>query len=277
MKCATLKKPCTIQGLGVHTGQMSAVRFSSGQWGQGIRFFCPGLVKSCIDSVHDVMLSTLLKSDDGAIGMVEHMLSACAGLGITDMDVTVDCHEMPILDGSAKQYVDLFQDAGLRFSDKVIKCLVIDAPFQYTEKKSTIRFDPGPPVFDVAVDLGPDYGHHHIYDQRSDCFITGIAPARTFVHLKDIEHLKRQGYIKGGSLDCALVLDGQNVVNTKGFILDNECARHKILDMMGDFYLLGRPIHGTITAHNPGHGVNYAALRGLLDRPDCFSLGEVNL
>jgi UDP-3-O-[3-hydroxymyristoyl] N-acetylglucosamine deacetylase len=269
----TLCNPCTIEGIGVHTGHTCCVRCLPAPPGQGVRFFCPDPVQASIASVHSVMLSTVLRSVNGSstVGMVEHMLAACRGLGITDMDVVVDAQEMPILDGSAKKYAQIFQETGLHSSEKPIEWLVINNSLEYADRHSTIRLDPGPPIFHVTVDLGSDYIHHHIYDECTDDFVSDIAPARTFVRLKDVNDLKDKGYIKGGSLDCAVILDGKNIVNPEGLLFDNECARHKILDMMGDFFLLGRPIYGTITARNPGHGANCQALRALLGRSDCFS------
>jgi UDP-3-O-[3-hydroxymyristoyl] N-acetylglucosamine deacetylase len=264
-----------MHGVGVHTGTKTHIEFLPALPGQGISFLCPHALHATVNHVVSTKLSTTLASSDGTsrVGMVEHALAACVGLGITDIIIKIDSHEMPIMDGSAADYAHTLLHAGLQKSSLPHQWFIICSDFEYKEGQSTIRFEPGNPTFDVTVHLGHDTVHHAVHCPLVDSFAETIAPARTFMHLKDVDVLKNAGYIKGGSLDCAVVLDDGVPINSGGWRMENECAHHKIIDMMGDFALAGHPLYGTIKAINPGHTVNVNALQALLKHQSATSLG----
>jgi UDP-3-O-[3-hydroxymyristoyl] N-acetylglucosamine deacetylase len=269
----TIAKSATLSGIGVHSGNSSTVTFYPAKYGDNITFLCPGSVSAHWGSITSTHLSTTISNASGhSVTMVEHLLSACYGLGITDLTIDLLGSEAPILDGSAKIYLDALLAAGCVSSAKdETLWMVVQRPIRITEKDRWVEWRPGSPLFSVKV--APDEGvlHEYSFDPIRDSFEKDIAPARTFMRLADVEKMKALGYIRGGSLDVSLVWDGGNPINPGGMLLDNETARHKILDMMGDFALLGAFIYGQTHALNPGHHLNYRLMSALKEDPSAVT------
>ncbi len=270
----TIAKCARVSGIGVHNGEPSAVTFHPAPYGDGLVFYGPDPIVADWKNITNTVLYTTIENTSGhSVAMVEHLLSACYGLGLTDLHIHVEGKEAPICDGSAKQYYQTLLEAGC-VASKTEETLwaVIRHPVRVNQGNRWVEFSPGNPLFSVVST--PDTGvvHEYAFDPFVDSFQHDIAPARTFMRLCDVEKIKEWGYIKGGSLDVALVWDKGAPINPGGMILDNETARHKILDMMGDFSLQGAFIAGKVQALNPGHQLNYEALCALNQEPNAVSM-----
>ena len=270
----TISKCTSVSGIGVHSGEPSTVTFHPAHYGEGLVFYCPEPIVANWKNITNTLLFTTIENASGhSVSMVEHLLSACYGLGITDLQIHVTGKEAPICDGSAKLYVQALIDSGCVSSgtDETLWA-VIRRPIRVNQGNRWVEFSPGYPVFSVIST--PDTGvvHEYSFDPLSDSFQNAIAPARTFMRMCDVEKIREWGYIKGGSLDVALVWDKGDPINPGGMILANETARHKILDMMGDFSLLGAFVAGQVHAFNPGHELNYEALCALNQEPDAVEI-----
>ncbi len=270
----TIAKCAHVSGIGVHNGEPSRVTFHPAKYGEGLVFHGPEPIVADWRNITNTVLYTTIENASGhSVAMVEHLLSACYGLGLTDLHIHVEGKEAPICDGSAKQYFQALLEAGwVASATEETLWAVIRRPVRVNQANRWIEFSPGQPLFSVVST--PDVGvvHDYSFDPLSGSFQHDIAPARTFMRLCDVEKIKEWGYIKGGSLDVALVWDKGVPINPGGMILGNETARHKILDMMGDFFLQGGFIAGKVQALNPGHQLNYEALRALNQQPDAVSM-----
>jgi len=269
----TIAKPVAVSGIGVHSGHPATVTFHPAHYGDGIVFQCPTPLSAHWENVTNTHLSTTLENASGhSVTMVEHLLSACYGLAITDIVIEVVGTEAPILDGSAKNYVEALLHAGCVSSTRdETKWMVVQSPVRIENGSRWVEWLPGKPLFSVSVT--PDTGIEHAYnfDPLHDSFEKEIAAARTFMRLSDVKKMQELGYVKGGSLDVALVWDQGQPINPGGLLLPDETARHKILDMMGDFALLGHFIYGRTQALNPGHQLNCQLMHCLKDNPDAVT------
>src|SRR5207244_1284686 len=199
--------------------------------------------------------ATTVGKDDVAVGTVEHLLAAVMAFGITDLDVHIDGPEVPIIDGSALPFMHLIDAAGVRDLAADLPVLRIKQPIEVVEGDKSIRITPSN---SLVIKYRIDFDHPAIgrqafhFDFRDDNFLRKIAPARTFGFMRDVEKLRAGGLARGGSLENAIVLDDRSVVNGPLRFRD-EFVRHKILDLVGDLALVGRPIAGELTAHRAGH------------------------
>ena len=275
MRQHTLQAPCTFSGKGLHTGKPVTMRVLPAPAGTGI-VFCrtdlgpEALVPARVACVTQARRSTTLSQGGVKVVTPEHLLSACYGLGVDNARVDLDAPEVPILDGSAKPYADAFLSCGLAEQDASRDWLVVTKPFVYEDARSDSRitFEPAEtPSFEVTVDY-----HSEVLGVQDARFEAGtdyareIAPCRTFCFFHEIELLLKLGLIKGGSLDNALVIDEpKGYLGGKTPFFPNEPARHKLLDLLGDFALAGKPILGRVTAWKPGHKVNTQALKQFLE------------
>lgn len=267
----TLAKEVRCQGVGVHTGQRTTLVFKPALFGQGIQYTCPNTLEAHFRHIHTTHLSTTLQSSGGrSVAMVEHMLAACYGLGITDLTIDVDGSEAPIFDGSAQEYVKILLQGGRRKSREETSWIVLTHPIRIQDGNRVLSLTPGPPQGTMEVSLAPGVVQTAAYDLWKDDFVREIAPARTYAHLSDVLFMRQSGYIKGGSLDSALVLHQGRPLNAGGFRLPQECARHKILDLLGDFLLLGHFLYATVMARNSGHGLNHRMMKELMSAPHSF-------
>lgn len=270
MKQHTLGKACRFSGKGLHGGRAVTMEVLPAPEDHGIRFHRTDLgpdavLPARLAHVGRARRSTLLESGPVKVVTPEHLLSALAGMGVDNALVRLDAPELPILDGSAGPYVEAFRSCGIASQAAERQVLVVEKPFVYEDASgSRIVIEPaGSPSFEVTVDfrskvLGVQTA---VYDAGVD-YASQIAPCRTFCFYHEVGLLLRLGLIKGGSLDNALVIDEpRGYLGGKTPYFDNEAARHKLLDLLGDFSLLGCPLQGRVVAYKPGHKVNAQALK----------------
>tara|TARA_B100001750_G_scaffold54641_1_gene41551 strand:- start:9721 stop:10677 length:957 start_codon:yes stop_codon:yes gene_type:complete len=294
----TVRNSKSCNGIGLHTGVESTITFHPAPEDYGIRFMRSDIknspeIKADIDHVVDISRGTTIEEKNVRIHTVEHALAAVTGLQIDNVLIELNSKEPPVMDGSAKDFVDALLDAGPIFQDKKRKVLVIDRAVNYTDYYRDIDIHVIPSdrfrvTFLVEYPL-PALGTQYeaIYNMEED-FAVEVAPARTFCFLSEVEMLREQGLIKGGALDNALVIvdkeidkneierlrdlfgieediiHGVNgVLNGKVLRFKNEPVRHKTLDLIGDLALLGYPIKGHVTAARAGHASNVEFVKKL--------------
>jgi UDP-3-O-[3-hydroxymyristoyl] N-acetylglucosamine deacetylase len=278
----TLKTAIKTTGVGLHTGVRVEMALRPAAPDTGIVFHRvdlvpPVAIAADARNVGDTRLSSTLKSGAASVSTVEHIMSALAGLGIDNLHVDIAGPEIPIMDGSAGPFVFLLQSAGIVEQDVPKRFLRIVAPVEVRDGDKWARFDP---FNGFKLDFTIDFPHpvfgsenrHVIIDFAEHSYVKEVARARTFGFMQDVEAMRAAGLALGGSLQNAVVLDEFRILNTEGLRYDNEFVKHKVLDAIGDLYLLGRPLIGQYTAFKSGHGLNNALARALLARPEAFDL-----
>jgi UDP-3-O-[3-hydroxymyristoyl] N-acetylglucosamine deacetylase len=268
LKQRTLKKSVVTSGQGLHSGMKTGLILHPLPPNSGILF--SGIsgdvrVPAHLDYVGSTGYATSLRAKGFAVGTVEHLLAALHSYGITNLLIKVH-GEIPILDGSALEFCNLIDEAGVQEESEEWSEIVVDRAYRVgTQGGESISIEPAD-VFSVRYILNypkPVGIQEHTYTYRDAlCFKEEIAPARTFGFLKDIEQLQQAGLVNGGKLNNCILIDDEKIINTD-LRFPNELARHKVLDTIGDFYLLAKPIRGAITAHMTGHSDNIALLREL--------------
>jgi UDP-3-O-[3-hydroxymyristoyl] N-acetylglucosamine deacetylase len=282
LKQRTLKNTIKTTGVGLHTGARVEIVLRPAAENAGIVFHRVDLerpVSIPADALHvgETRLSSTLRHDGAAISTVEHLMSALAGLGIDNLHVDVAGPEVPIMDGSAGPFVFLLQSAGVVEQDVHKLYLRVVAPVEVRDGDKWARFEP---FNGFKLDFTIDFPHpmfgsenrHVVIDFAEHSYVKEVARARTFGFMQDLEAMREAGLGLGGSLQNAVVLDEYRVLNSEGLRYDNEFVKHKVLDAIGDLYLLGHPLIGQYTAFKSGHGLNNAVARALLARADAFEL-----
>ena len=282
LKQRTLKNTIKTTGVGLHTGARVEIVLRPAAPNAGIVFYRVDLdrpVAIPADALHvgETRLSSTLKHDGAAISTVEHMMSALAGLGIDNVHIDVSGPEIPIMDGSAGPFVFLLQSAGIVEQDAAKRYLRILETVEARDGDKWARFEPFNGFkLDFTIDFPhPMFGSENrnvVIDFAEHSYVKEVARARTFGFMQDLEAMREAGLGLGGSLQNAVVLDEYRVLNSEGLRYDNEFVRHKVLDAIGDLYLLGHPLIGQYTAFKSGHGLNNAVARALLARTDAFEL-----
>jgi len=270
----TLKSAIRTTGVGLHTGARVELNLRPAAPDTGIVFHrvdlaVPVTIPGRAEYVGDTRLSSTLRLGGASVSTVEHLMSALAGLGIDNLHVDVAGPELPIMDGSAFPFVFLLQPAGIVEQPAVKRYLRVDAPVEVREGDKWARFEP---FAGFKLDFTIDFPHpvfgtenrHVVVDFAEHSYVKEVARARTFGFMQDVEALRAAGLALGGSLHNAIVLDETRVLNSEGLRFDNEFVRHKVLDAIGDLYLLGHPLIGQYTAFKPGHAINNALARALL-------------
>ncbi len=228
------------------------------------------VVATSPQAVSSSRLCTVLGHNGARVSTVEHLLAALYGLGVDNAQVVLDAEELPILDGSALPFVAIAREAGLRDLGERRTFLRVKSRVMVSEGDRSIRMSP---ARCLSVDCSVDFDHPLVSDQRRSIelvngnFEQEIAPARTFGFLKDVAALKRAGLAQGGSLDNAVVIDRFSILNPDGLRFPDEFVRHKVLDILGDLALLGRPLLGRIQARKAGHRLHHMLIRKLLETP----------
>jgi UDP-3-O-[3-hydroxymyristoyl] N-acetylglucosamine deacetylase len=272
----TIKREVTFQGIGLHTGKHTTVKLKPAPRDTGIVFYRSdrdAIIKAGLNAVIDTAFATTLGYDGVKIRTVEHLLAAAAGLGIDNLFVDVSGPEIPILDGSSTELVGHMVDAGIAKQAKKISYLKIIRPIAYEDAHSKIM---ALPYEGRAITYHMSFNHKVLGNQDLSIefdevsFAREIAPARTFGFLKDVETLRANGLAKGGSLDNAIIVDDEGVLNTSGLRFHDEFVRHKVLDAVGDLSLIGIPIEGHIIMQKSGHTANVNFLRKLLLSADSY-------
>jgi len=229
-------------------------------------------IKANVNNVRDTTLATTLGLNGVTVSTVEHLMSAFGGMGVDNAVVEVDAPEVPIMDGSARPFVDLLKDVGTRVQGKGKKLLVIKDKIAVSEGEGTAMLLPSP-EFRITYKIEfnhPAIGVQSYHMNFSDVsYEEEICAARTFGFLRDVEYLQAKGLALGGSLKNAVVLDDRRIINKDGLRFPDEFVKHKILDAIGDLSLLGIPIIGHFVAYKSGHRLNNLLLKELLIRKEC--------
>jgi UDP-3-O-[3-hydroxymyristoyl] N-acetylglucosamine deacetylase len=282
LKQRTLKNPIKTTGVGLHTGARVEIVLRPAPPDTGIVFHRvdleqPVSLPADASNVGDTRLSSTLRREGTSVSTVEHLMSALAGLGIDNLHVDVAGPEIPIMDGSAGPFVFLLQSAGIVEQDPPKRYIRIVQPVEVREADKWARFDPFNGFkLDFTIDFPhPMFGSENrsvVIDFAEHSYVKEVARARTFGFMQEVEAMRAAGLGLGGSLQNAIVLDEYRVLNSEGLRYDNEFVKHKVLDAIGDLYLLGHPLIGQYTAFKSGHGLNNALARALQARPDAHEL-----
>jgi UDP-3-O-[3-hydroxymyristoyl] N-acetylglucosamine deacetylase len=278
----TLKKSISTKGVGLHTGARVELGLHPAGVDSGIVFRrtdlpVPAVIPALAGNVGDTRLSSTLMADGASVSTVEHLMSALAGLGIDNLRVDIAGPEVPIMDGSASPFVYLLQSAGVALQEAPKKFLRIVETVEVRDGDKWARFAPHAGFrLDFTIDFPhPVFGtenKHAVVDFAEHSYAKDVARARTFGFMQDVEAMRSMGLALGGSLQNAVVLDETRVLNSEGLRYDNEFVRHKVLDAIGDLYLIGRPLVGEYAAFKSGHGLNNQLARALLARPQAFEI-----
>jgi UDP-3-O-[3-hydroxymyristoyl] N-acetylglucosamine deacetylase/3-hydroxyacyl-[acyl-carrier-protein] dehydratase len=263
MKQRTILREVSISGKSLHTGEEVHLTLKPAPVGHGIVFqrmdlFGKPELKPLVDYVTDLVRSTTIADGHAKVNTVEHVLSALSGCGVDNVLVEMDASEPPILDGSAKHFVNLIQQAEPVEQDAEREYFVLEEPISVTRGASSIIALPhdGFRVTCTSTDDRGIHTQHLSLDIDPETYVAQVAPARTFTIYEDIEELLKLGKIKGGSLDSAIVIKGDKILSKEPLRFKEEFVRHKILDIVGDIVLVGMPIKAHFIAVRPGHALN---------------------
>ena len=273
MKQRTLAREVSVQGTGLHTGESVTLTIKPAPVGHGIVFKRIDLngqpeIRPRVDLITDLVRNTALTSGHAKISQVEHVLSALSGCGIDNAIVELNASEPPVLDGSAKPFVNMIIQGEPVEQDKEREYFVLDEAVSITDGNRSIIALPCD-TLRISCTSADDRGIHtqHLsLDIDPDTYMTQIAAARTFTIYEEIEELVKMGKIKGGSLDCAVVIRGDKIISKEPLRFKDEFVRHKILDIIGDIMLLGMPLKAHIIATRPGHNINSQLTKKLTEK-----------
>jgi len=282
----TLKTLVRTVGIGLHSGAKVELVLRPAAVDTGIVFRRvdldpPVQVVASAELVGDTRMASTLVQGKVRVATVEHLMSALAGLGIDNCYVDVDAPEIPIMDGSAASFVFLIRSAGLQEQNAPRRFVRILKPVEVREGEGRqLRWARLEPHFGFKLRFTIEFDHPAIdatpqdveVDFAREPYVTAVANARTFVSVNEAEALRANGLALGGSLDNAIVVDDYRVLNSDGLRISDEFAKHKILDAIGDLYLLGRPLIAAYRAHKSGHAVNNRLLRAVLADQSCYEL-----
>ena len=282
LKQRTLKSSIKTTGVGLHTGARVELLMRPAPVDTGIVFIRTDLphavtIPAKAENVGETRLSSTLKFGGASVSTVEHLMSALAGVGVDNLFIDIAGPEVPIMDGSAGPFVFLLKSAGLEEQSAPKRYLRVLSTVEVRDGDKLARFDPYDGCrLDFTIDFPhPVFGsenRHVVVDFAEDSYAKEVARARTFGFMQDMDALRSAGLALGGSLQNAIVLDEAKILNTEGLRYDNEFVRHKVLDAIGDLYLLGHPLIGGFTANKSGHALNNQLARALQARPDAFEI-----
>jgi UDP-3-O-[3-hydroxymyristoyl] N-acetylglucosamine deacetylase len=280
IKQRTLKNIIRATGVGLHTGEKVYLTLRPAAVDTGIVFRRTDLpepveIKAAPHVVGDTRLSSTIEKDGVKVSTVEHLMSALAGLGIDNVYVDLTAGEVPIMDGSAGPFVFLLQSAGIEEQSALKKYIRVKKPVRVEEGDKWVRFDP---FNGFKVSFAIDFDHPVFnlssksvtVDFATNSYVKEVARARTFGFMQDVETLRSLGLALGGSLDNAIVMDEFRVLNSDGLRYDDEFVKHKVLDAIGDLYLLGHPLIGEFSGFKSGHALNNRLLRALLQDEEAW-------
>lgn len=274
LKQRTLKQVISTVGVGLHSGEKVTLTLRPAAPNTGIVFRRVDLpntseFKVQPDFVCDTRLCSALEHNGARVATVEHLMSALAGLGVDNVYIELSAAEVPIMDGSSGPFVYLIQSAGIIEQSVAKKFIRIKKTVEVKEDDKWVKFEP---YFGFKIDFTIDFNHpvfeqsgkHVTIDFADNAYIQEISRARTFGFMHEVEYLRDHNLARGGSLDNAIVLDEYRVLNSDGLRYQDEFVKHKVLDAIGDLYVLGHPLIGAFTAYKSGHAMNNQLLRALL-------------
>jgi UDP-3-O-[3-hydroxymyristoyl] N-acetylglucosamine deacetylase len=286
LKQRTIKQLVKTIGVGLHSGTKVELTLRPAAPDTGIMFRRVDLepvveFSAAANEVGDTRMASTLVKDGAKVSTVEHLMSACAGLGIDNLWIDVSAEEIPIMDGSASSFVFLLQQAGLQEQNVPKKFIRVLKPVEIREGQGAnekwARLDP---FEGFKLNFFIEFNHPAVdgTSQRAEVdfevvsYVKDVARARTFGFMQDVETLRGMGLARGGSLENAIVMDEYRILNADGLRYEDEFVRHKILDAIGDLYLVGHPLLASYSAHKSGHGLNNQLLRVLLAQPDAYEI-----
>jgi UDP-3-O-[3-hydroxymyristoyl] N-acetylglucosamine deacetylase len=286
LKQRTIKKSIKAVGIGLHSGTKVELTLRPAGVDSGILFRRIDLdpiveLPATATEVGDTRMASTLARDGVRVSTVEHLLSACAGMGIDNLIIDVTAEEIPIMDGSASSFVFLLQQAGLQEQGTAKKFIRIKRAVEVREgegeREKWARLEP---YEGFKLKFFIEFNHPAVdatgqtaeVDFGIESYVKEIARARTFGFMQDVETLRGMGLARGGSFENAIVLDEYRILNADGLRYENEFVRHKILDAIGDLYLIGHPLLASYVAHKSGHAMNNQLLRALLAQPDAYEI-----
>ncbi len=282
----TLKSLTKAVGVGLHSGQRVELTLRPAPPDTGIvfrRVDLPQPVDIVVSAVAvtDTRMASTISNGNAKVFTVEHLMSACAGLGIDNLFIDITAEEVPILDGSAASFVFLLQSAGITLQQTPKKFVRVIQPVEVREGEgASTKWARLSPYEGYKLSFEIDFDHPAVdstgqrveFDMGADSYTRDIARARTFGFTKDVEMMRANGLAMGGGLDNAIVMDDYKVLNTEGLRYNDEFVKHKILDAMGDLYLLGKPLLAAYSAFRSGHAMNNLLLRELLAHPEAYEI-----
>ncbi len=286
VKQRTLKSLTRAVGVGLHSGQRVELTLRPAQPDTGIVFRrvdlpIPVDIPVSAQAVTDTRMASTLSNGSAKVMTVEHLMSACAGLGIDNLYIDITAEETPILDGSAAAFVFLLQSAGIELQNAPRRFVRVLKPVEVREGSGDhlkwVRLEPYH-GFKLAFEIDFDHrvvsstGQRVEFDLSTGNYARDIARARTFGFTRDVEMMRANGLSLGGGLDNAVVMDDYRVLNSEGLRYDDEFVKHKMLDAMGDLYLIGKPMLASYSAFRSGHALNNKLLRELLSQPGAFDV-----
>jgi len=278
----TIARPTAISGIGLHTGQRINMTLRPAVAGVGIIFHRKMddhtvSIEATSANVVDTRMATVLGKGDVRISTVEHLLAALSAYGVDNLHIDIDGPEVPIMDGSAAPFASIIEEAGLHRHPQSRKFLAIRQPVSVIDGEKRVSIIPSR-FFRITFDIA--FQHPCIALQQRSVKVTSagfrrdLAPARTFGFLRDVEMLKAAGLARGGSLENAIVVDDERILNPEGLRFQDEFVRHKILDAIGDLSLIGYPILGHVRAFKAGHDVNHQLVQKVLENPENWQILE---
>lgn len=282
----TIKTLTRAVGVGLHSGQRVELTLRPAAENTGIVFRRIDLpepvdIPVAAETVVDTRMASTLGRDGAKVSTIEHIMSACAGLGIDNLHIDITAEEIPILDGSAASFVYLLQNAGIAVQAAPKQFVRVKKPVEVRENDGKQeKWARLVPYHGFKLQFQIDFRHPAVdstgqtveFDMGSDNYSRDIARARTFGFTKDVEMMRSLGLARGGGFDNAIVLDDYKVLNADGLRYEDEFAKHKILDAIGDLYILGKPLLAAYSAYRSGHGMNNLLLRELLRHPEAWEV-----
>ncbi len=275
----TLAQPISCDGISLHQGEHVTISLQPAPANHGIVFkrtdindAQANLVKANYANVVDTRLCTVLENAHGVrVATIEHLMAALWGCGVDNALIEIEGAEIPIMDGSSDAFTFMIECAGLKSQQEPRKIIVIDAPIIVQDGDSIAMLQPSSEGFSIEVDI--EFEHKAIgtqkyhFDAEEMSFKQSISRARTFGFLRDVEAMRKAGLARGGSLNNAIVINDEGVMNEDGLRFHDEYARHKALDCLGDYYLAGHNIIGKARTSKPGHGINNKLMKALFANP----------
>ncbi len=277
----TIQKEVACSSVGLHTGRKISMTVKPAAANEGITFIrkdaatAHNRVKASIENVSDTTLATTIGNNGNSISTIEHLLSAFRGMGIDNAVIEIDGPEVPVMDGSALPFVNLLKNAGVLEQDSEKRFLVIKKAVSVSDGEGWAQLLPAP-RFRITYEIRFDHPligrQTYELDLSESAYENEICFARTFGFLKDVEYLQARGLALGGSLKNAVVLDEKKIINKEGLRHPSEFVKHKILDAIGDLFLIGMPIMGHFKAYKSGHKLHFMLLKELMARSENWQI-----
>ena len=286
VKQKTLKNNILFSGVGLHTGKAVSMSIEPSEPNTGIVFertdlYENNMIEAIIDNVDETCLCTKITNKHGvSVSTIEHLMAAFHGLEIDNVKVKINSDELPALDGSSYVYVKKIIDSGVKVQSVNRKCIKILKRIKFCLNDRYISAEPSN---ELSLNINIDYPNTIIgnsqftYNHSQSNFLAQLSEARTFTLLEDVEKMRLNGYAMGGSINNAIVVDKYKIINSDGLRFEKEFVKHKALDCIGDFYLLGMPLIGSISTFAPGHKINQMFVKEILSNKDNYNIEDLEV